>query len=219
MMAREKVMVRKFNPMTDDRPFFQVYQVLLQPQMTILDSLRYIYENIDPHLAYRSGCRYGCCGSCMVKVNGVPRLICEENFQRQIRIEPLDHYPVLKDLIISKDLFYRRINRAHPFLDRPSFKGGKNPEVLNPADFENFKLASRCITCLGCDSECPLGTRDFPGPAFFVQMGRYLFDPRDKRDRSSLRKKGEKCLECGRCEMVCPKEIPIVRIIGEIKRI
>jgi succinate dehydrogenase/fumarate reductase iron-sulfur protein len=205
--------------MNNDRPYFRVYQVPLRRQMTILDSLHYIYENIDPNVAYRGGCRYGCCGSCMVKVNGHPRLICEENFQREIRIEPLDHYPVLKDLIISKDLYYRRINRAHPFLDHPSFKGGENPEILSPADFEIFKQASRCIACLGCDSECPLGIMDFPGPAFFVQMGRFLFDPRDERNRSSLRSKAKKCLECGKCETACPKEIPIVRIIGEIKRV
>lgn len=219
MSRQAKVAVHKFNPRVEHKPRFQTYRIPFQPKMTILDSLNYIYEKLDPSFAYPYGCRYGCCGSCSVRVNGVPKLICQENILAEMKIEPLNPYQIIRDLIIDRDLFYAQTIPYQPFLLRSGNFKGKNPEVLDQGEFEIFNLVSGCITCLSCDSECPIKSKNFAGPSFFVHLARYFFDPRDRGKRRGIKEKAEKCSECGKCEMVCPKGISIVKIIRQIKGI
>ena len=46
--------------------------------LSVMDVLDYIYENLDPTLAYFSheACRQTACGRCLVRVNGTVRLAC-----------------------------------------------------------------------------------------------------------------------------------------------
>jgi succinate dehydrogenase/fumarate reductase iron-sulfur protein len=219
MSASVRITVKRFDPLMDRGPHDESYEVPVSEKMTILDGLIYVYENLEPGLAFDFGCRYACCGACSVKVDGRPTLICQEPLQKDIEVEPLENLPVLKDLVVDKSDFYATLDRYQPFLQPQRFEERMKPDVLDPRDFQDFKVASRCIACLNCNSECGVikGEEEFEGPAFFVQLARFLFDPRDRADRREIIRMAYLCTECGQCDEVCPKGIPISHTLGRIK--
>ena len=188
-MSGEKVKltVFRYNPEEDESPHYKVYEVPFESGMTVLDTLNYIYENYDGSLAYVYGCRYGFCGSCALKVNGNPTLICRELATKEMKIEPLDNFPVVRDLVINREGLEGKVRGIRPFLERVTLPD-KEPEVLKPADFETFRLVSRCVGCFACVSSCPVTSADsykFPGPSLLTELARYAFDPRDEGDRTT----------------------------------
>jgi succinate dehydrogenase/fumarate reductase iron-sulfur protein len=219
MSKTMKIIVRKYDPSANRNPYDVPYKVPLKAKSTILDGLIYIYENLDPDCAFEYGCRYDCCGSCAVKVDGIPKLICHELLQKDIHIEPLDHFPVIRDLVIDKSNFFSHLAKYQPFFTQSGLRNNERPDVLDPREFERFKVTSRCISCLCCNSQCSLINNDgeFEGPAFFILLARFLFDPRDNMVRADIFKKADLCTECGECDAACPKEIPITEIMRAIK--
>lgn len=98
---RVKVTVFRFDPRTDREPHYRTYEVPLADGMTVLDVLDYIYENIDPSLAYYShaACRYGVCGGCTLLVNGRSCLACQTPVTGDITVEPAVKSKVVRDLV------------------------------------------------------------------------------------------------------------------------
>jgi len=96
-----KVKVFRFDPRVDKEPRYQIYEVPLIDGMTVLDVLDYIYENIDPSLAYYShaACRHGVCGGCTLLVNGKTCLACQTPVTGDIVVEPAVKFKVIRDLI------------------------------------------------------------------------------------------------------------------------
>jgi succinate dehydrogenase/fumarate reductase iron-sulfur protein len=219
MSKTVRVSIKKYDPLTDSSPHDEYYDIPIDEKMTILDGLIYIREKLDPNLAFDYGCRYACCGACSVKIDGMPTLICQERLQRDINVEPLENLPVLKDLVVDRAVFYSTLDLYQPFLGQFRDADEKRPDVLDPRDFENYKVVSRCIACFNCNSECGFikDGEEFEGPLFFVQLARFLFDPRDGLDRRQIIEKAHSCTECGKCDYVCPKRIPIADTIRLIK--
>jgi len=220
-MAKDKakLTVFRYNPEEDERPYYKDYEIPFEVGMTVLDTLNYIYENYDGSLAYVYGCRYGFCGSCALKVNGKPVLICRKLATKEMKIEPLDNFPVVRDLVVDREGFERKVKEIRPFLQRIA-PPTKEPEVLRPAEFESFRIVSRCIGCLGCVSSCPVVSEDvygYPGPALMVELARYAFDTRDKGDRitTACFEGLYNCTGCGKCKEICPHEIDIPRLVIE----
>ena len=194
--------------------------------MTILDAIFYVYENIDRSLAFSYGCRYGRCGLCAVNVNGKPTLICQTLAPKEMVIEPLPNYPVVRDLVIERADFGERTLDHQPFLQRPEEDWKKiqeqtRPEILKPKDFEIFKQATRCVDCYSCNSICPIVGEEkgiSRGPNLVMQMAPYFFDPRDRVDRTGfMQELAAKCLLCGTCSENCPKDLSIDEIIAEAR--
>jgi fumarate reductase (CoM/CoB) subunit B len=216
---RAKLTIFRYNPEEDESPYYEVYEVPFESGRTVLDALNYIYENYDGSLAYVYGCRYGFCGSCALKVNEEPVLICRELATKEMRLEPLDNFPVVRDLVVNREGFEGKIRGIQPFLQRINLPE-KEPEVLRPSQFEAFRLVSRCIGCLGCTSSCPVVSEDmyeYSGPALMVELARYAFDPRDEGDRvtTAYFEGLYNCTGCGKCKEVCPYEIDIPKLVIE----
>ena len=95
--------VYRYRPEEESEPVFQSYEVPLRSDWVILDALNHVKDQIDGTLSYRWSCRMGVCGSCGMMVNGDPVLTCaaflESYAPGPIRVEPLQHFPVVRDLV------------------------------------------------------------------------------------------------------------------------
>jgi len=96
------VRILRLDPDKNPSPYFQEFIIPFERESTILDSLYYIYWHLDGSLAFRGSCfAGGWCNVCTLKVNGKVLLPCKHFMQKEMVIEPLPGYPVLRDLIVD----------------------------------------------------------------------------------------------------------------------
>ncbi len=102
-MRTIKVRVSRFDPKLDNAAHYQTYEVPLEPRMTVMDVLDYIYENIDPSIAYHShtSCHRRVCARCNVVINNKPGLSCHTEVTGDLTIDPLPRYEVIRDLVVK----------------------------------------------------------------------------------------------------------------------
>jgi len=101
MQGENKIFVKRFNPEIDGNPTLQEYEVPSREQMTVLEALQYIYEEIDSTLLFDFGCRYRLCKKCGIRISGQNRLACAEFVKDGMVLEPLPNHPVIRDLKID----------------------------------------------------------------------------------------------------------------------
>ena len=97
-----KIKLFRFDPEVNDKPWYQEFEVSYEGR-TVLDVLRYIYENLDSTFAFRWACDEGYCGSCVVSVNGKPAFACAKSAEKNMKIEPHPKFEIIKDLMIDFD--------------------------------------------------------------------------------------------------------------------
>ncbi len=219
-----KVRIRRFDPSSDTEPRYEEFEVPYTPKMRVLDALDHVHEKLAIDIGYRWFCGVQRCGGCAVRVNGRELLACWEPAERDMVIEPLQHAPVVRDLVVDRGPFEDRLARMQPWLARrvphPGF-----PEPITHKDMAAAVPSFDCIGCLACQSACPVldlgAATTFAGPALLVQFAQQALDPRDTADRGRIAfEEGGifECISCYKCEEVCPVEIPIVeRIIEPLK--
>src|SRR5438309_11046097 len=192
--------------------------------MRVLDALISIAENEAPDLAFRWFCGSKMCGTCGVRMNGREVLACWEAVEPRMTIEPLRNLPVVRDLVVDRGPFERKVAELEPWIERTACYPGF-PEPLSHKDIKHASKALDCIGCMCCYSACPViglgDLTDFAGPAPLVQLGQTALDPRNdpaKVARSLARTGIFHCVSCYKCEEVCPASIPIVsRVIEPLK--
>ncbi len=105
-MTKDAVTVKifRFDPSVDKKPYFSAYEVPFSEGMSAMNVLDYIYQNLDPSLAYydHAGCALGICGRCTGKINGKAGLFCQTLVEGDVKLEPLSSAAVVKDLVIEK---------------------------------------------------------------------------------------------------------------------
>ena len=206
------VKVYRYDPSVDPAPSYQSYQLESGKPQTVLDLLKEIYRHFDADLAFRWSCGLGKCGVCAVRLNGRPVMACQEVVEnRDLLIEPLKNFPVLKDLIVSREAHDGALSGVRPFLERaqweaPSPKSGS----AAPASVSPFL----CTECLACASSCPALSEvpdSFPGPAHFTVLSRWQAHPGDGGNRPALARNGgiHNCTACKSCSEVCPKNLDV----------
>ena len=213
--------VFRYRPEQDQSPVFQTYEVPYMEDWVVLDALNHIKDEIDGTLSHRWSCRMGVCGSCGMMVNGVPKLTCavflRDYYPGTIRVEPLQGFPVERDLVVVMDDFVRKLKTVKPWIirregeERPIEEGTYRQ---SPAELAKFKQYSMCINCMLCYAACPVYARhqDFLGPAAIALAQRYNMDSRDqgRDERQEEVAKQEGIWECtfvGECSVVCPKDV------------
>ncbi len=92
----------RFDPEVNGQPGYSEFQAPYKGQ-TVLDVLRYIYENLDSTFAFRWGCNKGCCRSCAILVNDQPVFACTKSAEEKMTIEPHPKFEVIKDLVVDFD--------------------------------------------------------------------------------------------------------------------
>src|SRR5579864_9794948 len=112
--------ITRFSPERDKTPSVQTFDVPLRKEWVVLDALNYVKDKLDGSLSFRWSCRMGVCGSCGMMVNGEPKLTCaaflKHYYPRPIRVEPLNNFPVIRDLVINLDDFLHKLKEVKAWL-------------------------------------------------------------------------------------------------------
>ena len=222
--------VKRFDPETH-RSWVQEYRIEAGRILRFVDLFRKINTEIDPTLAWDSSCEHGQCGSCAVKVNGLPLLACELLVENAVSrfgsatftVEPLSIAPVVRDLVVDAEAAYDRVHRAKPYIIQPSPKSQQDSEYrISPRDMERYVEATRCVNCFCCAEACISSHKNFLGPNAVMASIVRLMDPRemakDERLRLLYGDQGVyRCHTARACSHVCPKEIDVAHFIALAK--
>jgi succinate dehydrogenase/fumarate reductase iron-sulfur protein len=203
--------VFRFDPELDAEPRYDEFEVAVSHRAVVGDALEYIYEQLDPSLAFRYECRTRQCGSCVVQVDDEPRLFCMELIgnRREVRVEPLGLLPIVRDLVTDRSPLLGPLYQLEP---RTGSGDSSAPMAIGPRSLAQVKLTEECAECLLCTAVCPAFARtDFAGPMLFNKLAGLAFDERDREDRTSEARAMlvDDCKSCFRCEEICPHEIPL----------
>jgi succinate dehydrogenase iron-sulfur subunit len=224
-----EIEVFRYNPQTDREPHYQSYRVPFTRDMSVLQGLQYIKDHLDGSVTFRWSCRMAICGSCGKMVNGVPHLSCKtflrDYYPGKVRLEPLAHFPVERDLAIDQTDFLRKLESVKPYIvprEEKSIAAGEH--LQTPAQMQAYYKYSQCINCLLCYAACPqYGLNpSFTGPAALALLQRYNADSRDagRAERMKLVNAEEGVWGCtlvGYCSEVCPKDVDPAHAINQNK--
>jgi succinate dehydrogenase / fumarate reductase iron-sulfur subunit len=201
--------------------------------MTVLNALLYAKEYFDHSLAIRYSCRMASCGSCGMMINDVPRLACytqvAEFPNSAISVGPLDHYPLVRDLVTDFTGFFDKHRSVAPFLLRNDLSEQRTPMSefeQSPEELNAFIQFSYCIKCGLCNAACPTMSNDstFIGPQALGQAYRYIADSRDEGASQRLASVDQahgiwRCHFAGSCSFVCPKGVDPALAIQKLRRL
>jgi succinate dehydrogenase / fumarate reductase iron-sulfur subunit len=194
----------------------------------VLDGLLYIKNKIDPTLTLRRSCREGICGSCAMNIDGTNTLACTkgtDEIKGAVRVYPLPHMPVVKDLVPDLTVPYAQLSSIQPWLQTVSPQPEKE-WLQSHEDRAKLDGLYECILCFCCQTSCPSywwnGER-YLGPAVLLQAYRWLIDSRDEATGERLDNLEDpfrlyRCHTIMNCTQACPKGLNPAKAIAEIKK-
>jgi fumarate reductase iron-sulfur subunit len=221
--------VARYRPEQESEPTSQTYEVPFRDDWVVLDALNYVKDRLDGSLSFRWSCRMGVCGSCGMKVNGTPKLTCaaflSDSLPGPVRVEPLDYFPIVRDLVVDLSDFMRKLKKVRPWIVRTKEQPLAAGEYLQtPDQLDAYKQFSMCINCMLCYSACPIYGLEpsFIGPAAIALAQRYNMDSRDEGAPERLEVLSEhdgiwQCTFVGECTKVCPKHVDPAGAIQQYK--
>ena len=222
--------IYRWNPDDGQNPRLDTYQVDLdQCGPMVLDALIKIKNEIDTTLTFRRSCREGICGSCAMNIDGTNTLACLQaidEMKGEVKIYPLPHMEVVKDLVPDLNRIYAQYRMIEPWLksDSPPPPDRERRQSIE----ERAKLDGlwECILCFCCSTACPSywwnGDR-YLGPAILLQAYRWLADSRDEHRGERLDALEDpfrlyRCHTIMNCTRTCPKGLNPAKAISEIKQ-
>ncbi|MDZ4367319.1 MAG: succinate dehydrogenase iron-sulfur subunit [Afipia sp.] len=221
--------VYRWSPDDTANPRIDTYEVDLdQCGPMVLDALIKIKNETDQTLTFRRSCRDGICGSCAMNIDGENTLACTKGIgevKGDVRIYPLPHMPVIKDLVPDLTNFYAQHAFIEPWLQTKSAEPEKEWRQSHD-DREKLDGLYECILCACCSTSCPSywwnGDR-YLGPAALLQAYRWLIDSRDEATGERLDALEDpfrlyRCHTIMNCTRACPKGLNPAKAIAEIKK-
>ena len=230
-VTRKKTLrVYRWDPDAGNNPRMDTYEVDLEKcgQM-VLDALIHVKNDIDSTLTFRRSCREGICGSCAMNIDGVNTLACTKSIsdiRRDIRIYPLPHTPVVKDLVPDLSQFYAQYADIKPWMQTRSPAPEESERLQSKEDREKLDGLYECILCACCSTSCPSywwNSDRYLGPAILLQAYRWIIDSRDENTEDRLGELEDpfslyRCHTIMNCTNTCPKGLNPARAIAEIKK-
>ena len=214
-----------------EKPRFDEFHVPFEKGMTVLDALMYARDTYDSSLTFRHSCRQAVCGSDAMFVNGGQKLACKtqiSDLEEPVRVEPLPHAEVTKDLVVDMEHFYDQMEAVEPYFQTNDLPEGELDEQHQTRENrEKIKMSTRCIWCGACMSSCNIaaGDNQYLGPAAINKAYRFAMDEREgediKQQRLEIIEQEHGVWRCQTqfsCTEVCPKDIPLTEHIQELKR-
>ena len=222
--------IYRWDPDSGDNPRWDTYQVDLDDcGAMVLDALLWIKNKVDPTLTLRRSCREGICGSCAMNIDGGNTLACIQpidEIKGTVKISPLPHMEVVKDLVPDLTTFYDQYASIEPWL-KSNEPNPENAERLQTiTDREKLDDHYECILCACCSTSCPSYWWNgdvYLGPAALLQAHRWIIDSRDDATKERLGEledsfKLYRCHTIMNCTRTCPKGLNPAEAIADIKR-
>jgi succinate dehydrogenase / fumarate reductase iron-sulfur subunit len=227
--------IYRYDPDTGENPSFDEFTIDLDNcGPMVLDAMIHIKDDVDSSLAFRRSCREGICGSCAMNIGGRNRLACLEpisNHAGDVKITPLPHMPVVKDLVPDLSHVYKQYESIQPWLktdtpapERERLQSAEDADKLNGHDGRG---PAACILCFCCSTSCPSywwNPEKFLGPAVLLNAWRWIADTRDDAQGERLDQledpfKLYRCHTIMNCTEACPKGLNPAKAIAEIKKL
>jgi len=222
--------IYRWNPDDGKNPQVDTYYVDLDNcGPMILDGLIKIKNEIDPTLTFRRSCREGICGSCSMNIDGTNTLACTKGMDEvngAVKVYPLPHLSVVKDLVPDLTNFYAQHSSIEPWLQTKTAA----PEDEWRQSYDDRKKLDglyECILCACCSTSCPSywwNEDRYLGPAILLQSYRWLVDSRDEATGERLDNLEDpfrlyRCHTIMNCSKACPKGLNPAKAIAEIKKL
>jgi succinate dehydrogenase / fumarate reductase iron-sulfur subunit len=222
--------IYRFDPESNENPRIDTFQVdMASCGPMVLDVLIKVKNEIDPTLTFRRSCREGICGSCAMNIDGLNTLACTKSWKdlgREVKIYPLPHMPVIKDLVPDLTHFIAQYASVKPWLQTRTPAPPDAERLQSKEDQEKIDRPSACILCACCSSGCPSywwNSERYLGPAALVWAYRWIVDSRDEATGERLDMLDDpfrlyRCHTILNCTEACPKDINPAKAIAEIKK-
>ena len=226
-----QVSIYRYDPDVDAAPRMEDVEVELPEgkDLMVLDVLELMKQK-DPTVAYRRSCREGVCGSDGVNMNGKNGLACitpvsQVAKKNRLVLRPLPGLPVIRDLVVDMNQFYRQYEKIEPYLQNDT-PAPAQERLQTPEDREKLDGLYECILCACCSTSCPSfwwNPDKFVGPAGLLQAYRFRADSRDTATAELLESLDDpfsvfRCRGIMNCVSVCPKGLNPTRAIGHIRQ-
>jgi succinate dehydrogenase / fumarate reductase iron-sulfur subunit len=222
--------VYRYDPDSEANPRIDTYFVDLDDcGPMVLDALLWIKNKVDATLTLRRSCREGICGSCAMNIDGLNTLACTkamDEIKGAIRISPLPHMPVIKDLVPDLSTFYAQHRSIEPWL-KTTTAAPETEWLQSPAERAKLDGLYECILCACCSTSCPSywwNGEKYLGPAILLQAYRWLIDSRDQAREERLQNLDDpfklyRCHTIMNCAKTCPKGLNPAKAISEIRKL
>lgn len=224
-----KLQIYRWDPDAGGNPRLDTY--FIDPEdcgPMVLDALIKIKDEIDPTLTFRRSCREGICGSCAMNIDGRNHLACTkgmEGIKGNIRIYPLPHMSVVKDLVPDLTHFYAQHASIKPWLETKSNTPRKEWRQ-SIEDRKELDGLYECVMCACCSASCPSywwNSDRYLGPAALLHAYRWILDSRDEITGERLDEledpfKLYRCHTILNCAETCPKGLNPAKAIAELKK-
>jgi succinate dehydrogenase / fumarate reductase iron-sulfur subunit len=226
-----KFSIYRYDPTSAKNPRLDTYHVdMSRCGPMVLDALIKIKSEIDPTLTFRRSCREGICGSCAMNIDGTNTLACIKpvaEVKGTVKVYPLPHMPVVKDLVPDLTNFYAQYASIKPWLQTRTPPPPDRERLQSKEDQEKIDLPSACILCACCSTSCPSywwNPERYLGPAALLQAYRWIVDSRDEATGERLDELEDpfrlyRCHTILNCTRACPKDLNPGRSIAEIKKL
>jgi succinate dehydrogenase / fumarate reductase iron-sulfur subunit len=223
--------IYRWDPDTGGNPQLDSYEIdLAKCGPMVLDALIKIKNEVDSTLTFRRSCREGICGSCAMNIDGVNTLACIhpiEDIKGDVKIYPLPHMPVVKDLVPELTHIFAQYASVEPWLKTETPTPPDQERLQSPEERKKLDGLWECILCFCCSTSCPSywwNGEKFLGPAILLQAYRWIADSRDEATGERLDALEDpfrlyRCHTIMNCTKTCPKGLNPAKAIGEIKKL
>jgi len=230
MSTMKNFQIYRYDPDSNKEPELQKYEVDLETcGPMVLDALIKIKNEMDPSLTFRRSCREGICGSCAMNIDGKNTLacLCEIPKSGEMKVYPLPHMHVVKDLVPDMNNFYDQYKSIKPWLQQKTEPEDFKKENLQSVD-DRKKLDGmyECILCACCSTSCPSywwNADKYLGPAVLMQAFRWVEDSRDQLTEERLEMLDDsfklfRCHTIMNCSKTCPKGLNPGKAVASLKK-
>lgn len=221
--------IYRWDPDSGANPRIDTYVVDLDDcGPMVLDALIKIKNEVDATLTFRRSCREGVCGSCAMNIDGTNTLACTkpmEEVEGEVKVYPLPHQPVVKDLVPDLSQAYAQLAMIEPWL-KTTTPEPERERLQSPEERAKLDGLWECILCFCCTTACPSywwnGDR-YVGPAVLLQAYRWIADSRDEFTGERLDQLEDpfrlyRCHTIMNCTKTCPKGLNPAKAIAETRQ-